>query len=97
MFFEGFADELLKLASKEKPTAQERFAMSRGAKWPDEEEKKPKKKGFIRKAGPGLGALAGLGLSLATKRPLLTGIGTGATVGWLPDITMSLKEAIKGE
>jgi hypothetical protein len=79
-------------------TAKERFVLSRTmAKKAedDEEDKKKKKKSFIRKAGPGLGALAGLGVSLATKRPLLTGVGAGATVGWLPDISASLVEAIK--
>jgi hypothetical protein len=58
-------------------------------------EQKDKGRSFIRKAGPGLGALAGAGLALATNRPLLTGIGTGATIGWLPDIGISLSEAIK--
>ena len=61
----------------------------------ERDKKKKKKKSFIRKAGPGLGALAGLGVSLATHRPLLTGIGTGATLGWIPDISASLVEAIK--
>jgi hypothetical protein len=79
-FFSGFSDELLKLANRDEE---------------DDEKKTKKKKSFIRKAGPGLGALAGLGLAAATKKPLLTGIGGGATVGWIPDITASLVEAIK--
>jgi hypothetical protein len=60
-------------------------------------EKRRKKKSFIRKAGPGLGALAGLATALATKGKILPAVGTGATVGWVPDIAASLKEAIKGE
>lgn len=87
MFFYGFKDELEKISSKLTEQEKARFAVSNG--------EKKKKKGFIRKAGPGVGAIAGLAGSLALKKPLLTGIGTGATVGWLPDVIMSLKEAIK--
>lgn len=58
----------------------------------------------IRKAGPMLGGLAGLlgGALYARKRPghllrnLVGGFGTGATIGWAPDIMASGVEALKG-
>jgi hypothetical protein len=98
MFFYGFADELMKFANGDMLQYYQdhpkklREKLERDKK---KEHEKEKGKSFIRKAGPGLGALAGAGLSLATHRPILTGIGTGATLGWLPDIGMSLSEAIK--
>jgi len=97
MFFYGFGTELIKLANGDMLQYFKDHPQKLREKIERDEKKKEKKKGksFIRKAGPGLGALAGAGLSLATGRPLLTGIGTGATLGWLPDIGMSLSEAIK--
>ena len=79
-FRQGFQEELEKIAKG----------------W--EEEKK-----FVRKAGPATGALigAGIGAIHGAKKgkgkaiPILAGMGTGATIGWLPDIGMSAHEAIK--
>lgn len=58
----------------------------------------------IRKIGPAAGGLAGLltGALLARRRPghllkhLVGGFGTGATLGWAPDIMTSGVEALKG-
>lgn len=57
----------------------------------------------IRKAGPGVGGLvgAGVGAVLGRRRGkllrgALMGLGTGATLGWTPDMAASAKEAIKG-
>lgn len=58
----------------------------------------------IRKAGPMLGGLAGLlgGALYARRHPghllkhLVGGFGTGATIGWAPDIMASGYEALKG-
>lgn len=58
----------------------------------------------IRKVGPGLGGLVGAGIGAAMGRRrgkllkgALMGLGTGATVGWTPDMAASAKEAIKGK
>ena len=58
----------------------------------------------LRKVGPAAGGIAGLigGALMARKNPghlaknLLAGFGTGATVGWAPDILASGYEALKG-
>jgi len=58
----------------------------------------------IRKAGPAVGGLAGLlgGALLARRRPghllkhLVGGFGTGATIGWAPDVLSSGYEALRG-
>jgi len=80
-FETGFYSELEKIAKKFK-----------------EEER------FVRRAGPGMGALVGGTIGAVKgskgdkkKLPLamLTGVGTGATIGWLPDIGMSAAEAAK--
>jgi len=81
-FTTGFQDELQKIAKT----------------W-DEEKK------FVRKVGPATGALigAGAGAIHGAKKgkgrnlpvSVLAGMGTGATLGWLPDIGMSAGEAIK--
>jgi hypothetical protein len=56
----------------------------------------------LRKAGPGIGGAlgAGIGALVGLKRgnllkSTLTGLGTGATLGWTPDMAMSAREAIK--
>lgn len=55
----------------------------------------------LRKAGPGIGGAlgAGVGALVGLKRgnilkSTLTGLGTGATLGWIPDMGLSAKEAI---
>lgn len=54
---------------------------------------------FVRKAGPAIGALVGGAASLSSKGRSLSktiqGVGTGATLGWLPDIAASGLEATK--
>jgi hypothetical protein len=59
---------------------------------------------FIRKAGPAIGATAGtLAGALLGRRygfqglgkNMIAGLGTGATLGWLPDIYASASEALK--
>jgi hypothetical protein len=56
----------------------------------------------LRKAGPGIGGAlgAGIGALVGLKRgnllkSTLTGLGTGATLGWIPDMTLSAREAVK--
>lgn len=56
----------------------------------------------LRKAGPGIGGAlgAGVGALVGLKRgnllkSTLTGLGTGATLGWTPDMAMNASEAIK--
>lgn len=56
----------------------------------------------LRKAGPGIGGAlgAGVGALVGLKRggllkSTLTGLGTGATLGWIPDMGLSAKEAIQ--
>ena len=66
-------------------------------------EKKPgRTMRLVRKAGPGVGGLvgAGLGAALGARRGKLlrgaiAGLGTGATIGWVPEMAGSAKEAIK--
>ena len=60
------------------------------------------RKRLVRKAGPAVGALLGAGVGAARgarKGKLLSnvlgGIGTGATLGWLPDIVATAGEAGK--
>lgn len=97
MFHYGFTDELIKLAGKHR-SASEIIA---DEEWEKNRRKKKKEKSkawsFIRKAGPGLGAAAGLGISAIAKKPLFSGVAAGATAGWLPDITSSAYEALKGK
>jgi hypothetical protein len=58
----------------------------------------------LRKIGPAIGGLAGLlsGALYARKNPghllrnLVGGFGTGATIGWAPDVMASGYEALKG-
>jgi hypothetical protein len=57
---------------------------------------------FVRKAGPGIGGLVGTGIGavLGARRGKLlrgavTGLGTGATLGWVPDIAASAGEAVR--
>lgn len=88
--YERFAAKAFK--SKDKPAKIAGYVRDRDR---DKEEEKKPKKSFVRKAGPGIGALAGLAYSVAKKRPVLGSVGSGATVGWMPDISASLVEAIK--
>jgi hypothetical protein len=78
-FEQGFFEELEKIAKL------------------TEEEK------LLRRAGPAAGATIGgaVGLVRALKKGkgkipihLLAGLGAGATLGWLPDITLSAGEAL---
>jgi len=64
--------------------------------------KKRERARLIRKAGPAAGALLGAGVGSllgARKGKLLrgavAGLGTGATLGWVPDIVASGREAVK--
>lgn len=66
----------------------------------------PKKSVFkrVRKAGPGLGGLVGAGIGAVIGarrgRPIkgaLAGLGTGATLGWTPDMAANVAEAFKGK
>lgn len=57
---------------------------------------------FLRKAGPGLGGAAGLGIGalLGARRGkmlrgALTGLGTGATFGWVPDMVHGVREGVQ--
>jgi hypothetical protein len=57
---------------------------------------------LVRKAGPGIGGLVGAGVGAlvgAKKGKLLkgtlAGLGTGATLGWTPDMYHSAREAIR--
>jgi len=58
---------------------------------------------FLRKAGPGIGGATGLvaGAVLGARRGkmlkgALAGLGTGATLGWTPDMAHSVVEGVKG-
>lgn len=58
---------------------------------------------FLRKAGPGLGGAAGLvaGGALGHRkgkalRGALAGLGTGATLGWVPDMAYGVQAGIAG-
>ena len=57
----------------------------------------------VRKAGPGLGAGVGLIAGLAAGkrgrrvRRALAGLGTGATLGWTPDLALSAVEGLRGQ
>ena len=55
----------------------------------------------IRKAGPGIGGLlgAGVGAALGKRKGkllhgALAGLGTGATLGWVPDMAHGIKKAV---
>jgi hypothetical protein len=57
---------------------------------------------FLRKAGPGLGGAAGLGIGalLGARRGkllqgALAGLGTGATLGWVPDMAHGVREGVQ--
>jgi len=57
---------------------------------------------LARKAGPGIGGLlgAGVGAAIGARRGalvkgLLAGLGSGATLGWMPDMYSSAREAIQ--
>lgn len=57
---------------------------------------------FIRKAGPGLGGAVGLGAGalLGARRGrllrgALAGLGTGATLGWVPDMAHGVREGLQ--
>ncbi len=73
------------------------------AEWDKHLAKGPKKRSTwdrIRKAGPGVGGAIGLAAGLATGRrgkllsSAVKGLGTGATLGWVPDMASSAKEAL---
>ena len=56
----------------------------------------------LRKAGPALGAAAGLGTGLLRKRPVLSpemlkAVLTGTSVGWMPDVLATGVEAAGGK
>lgn len=65
--------------------------------------KDSKKKGLLRRVGPAAGALVGgaLGFARGLRRPgqllksTVTGLGTGATLGWMPDVMATGVEAIR--
>ena len=70
---------------------------------PDPSAVKRRKEGVLalRKAGPGIGGAlgAGIGAVIGAKRGKLlqgtiAGLGTGATLGWTPDMVLSAKEAL---
>jgi len=57
---------------------------------------------FLRKAGPGLGGAAGLGIGalLGARRGrllqgALAGLGAGATLGWVPDMAHGVREGVQ--
>lgn len=67
----------------------------------DQRERKERFIRFIREAGPGIGGATGLALGAASGarkgqllRRALMGLGTGATIGWTPDIAASTHEAV---
>ena len=67
-----------------------------------ESVKKRERGKLVRKAGPGIGGLlgAGVGALVGARRGKLlrgaiTGLGTGATLGWTPDMYHSAKKAIQ--
>ena len=94
-FAYGFTDELVKLAGKHRDASD----ITVDKEW--EKNKRNKKKSrawsFVRKAGPGFGAAAGLAASAIAKKPLFSGVAAGATAGWIPDVASSAVEAIKGD
>jgi hypothetical protein len=54
----------------------------------------------LRKLGPAIGATAGLLSAALSHQPktfqhVLSRIGTGATIGWLPDIALSARDALR--
>jgi len=82
---------------KELITSKRRLVKISAAK-----DQKNKALHFARKAGPGLGGLAGLGIGavLGARRGKLlkgaiAGLGTGATLGWVPDMAANAREAIR--
>lgn len=96
--YQAFLDEL------------HRDALARGvlkeAQAPVQAPQQPQKPSLfkrIRKAGPGIGGLigAGVGAVMGRKRGALlkgtlAGLGTGATLGWTPDLAASAVEGIRG-
>jgi UDP-N-acetylglucosamine:LPS N-acetylglucosamine transferase len=57
---------------------------------------------FLQKAGPGIGGAAGLGIGALIGarrgqllRGALAGLGTGATLGWVPDMVRGVREGAK--
>jgi hypothetical protein len=87
------ADEAVRFIMKPRPEY---------TKTANSEERQEKIKRFIRKAGPGLGGAAGLvtGALLGARRGkalqgALTGLGTGATLGWVPAMAHDVKRGLK--
>lgn len=77
-------------------------AALQGAVKTAEEKQQGKVTRFLRKAGPGLGGAAGLvtGALLGARRGkafrgALAGLGTGATLGWVPDMAHGVREGVK--
>ena len=71
-----------------------------GFSWPGQE---PSTWDRVRKAGPGIGGLIGTGVGLALGRGKglgkmvqhgLAGLGTGATLGWVPDMAHGVSEGL---
>ena len=85
MIYDALLDELEKIAE-------------------EAEKKRPGVIGFLRKAGPGIGGAIGLGAGalLGARRGkllrgALTGLGTGATLGWVPDMAGGVSDAVKAQ
>lgn len=70
-------------------------------------QEKPNKAGrvtrFLEKAGPGIGGAVGLGAGLLSGarrgnvlKRALTGLGTGATIGWVPSMVRGVADGLQG-
>ena len=99
----GMLDELQSIGGLEKEALgiNEIAGIGKLAKAPQRVVDRERKR-LVRKAGPAVGALLGAGVGAARgarKGKLLSnvlgGIGTGATLGWLPDIVATAGEAGK--
>jgi len=80
----------------------QKLGQEEGALPAPQEPQEGRLKGLVRKAGPGIGGAlgAGVGALVGLKRgkllsSTLTGLGTGATLGWTPDLYHSAREAIQ--
>lgn len=96
--YRGFLDEL-----HQQGMAQGVIKEAQAPAQPAQRPKKPSLFKRIRKAGPAVGGLigAGVGAVLGRKkgkllRGALAGLGTGATLGWTPDMAASATEAVRG-
>jgi hypothetical protein len=68
----------------------------------EDKERSKRLRQFIRKAGPGIGGVLGLAVGAVSGsrkgqllRRAVTGFGTGASLGWAPDVVLSAREATK--